>query len=145
MNPPYWVDFYKNAAKGNTPPVIKFSESGPEMTGPPTSIALNLTATVNQPLTLKLWAKDKPNTYDPEEAAARLRSRGRGRGRAQPPTTPIQCGKAAVRQTRNSAPRRVGTRRYTESFLGRNRTLESALDEPAVAAVVAKWSATRRP
>jgi hypothetical protein len=82
MNPPYWVDFYKNAAKGNTPPVIKFSESGPELTGPPLGVALTLTATVNQPLTLKLWAKDKPNTYDPEDSLPpELRSRGRGRGR----------------------------------------------------------------
>jgi hypothetical protein len=82
MNPPYWVDFYKNAAKGNTPPVIKFSENGAELTGPPTSVALNLTATVNQPLTLKLWAKDKPNTYDPEDTLPpELRSKGRGRGR----------------------------------------------------------------
>jgi hypothetical protein len=82
VNPPYWVDFYKNAAKGNTPPVIKFSESGPEMTGPPIGVALTLTATVNQPLTLKLWAKDKPNTYDPEDTLPpELRSRGRGRGR----------------------------------------------------------------
>ena len=82
MNPPYWVDFYRNAAKGNTPPVIKFSENGAELTGPPTSVALNLTATVNQPLTLKLWAKDKPNTYDPEDTLPpELRSKGRGRGR----------------------------------------------------------------
>jgi hypothetical protein len=82
MNPPYWVDFYKNAAKGNTPPVIKFSENGAELTGPPTGVALNLTATVNQPVTLKLWAKDKPNTYDPEDTLPpELRSRGRGRGR----------------------------------------------------------------
>jgi hypothetical protein len=81
MNPPYWVDFYRNAAKGNTPPVIKFAENGPELTGPPTSVALNLTATVNQPLTLKLWARDKPNAYDPEEGLPpELRSRGRGRG-----------------------------------------------------------------
>jgi hypothetical protein len=82
INPPYWVDFYRNAAKGNTPPVIKFSENGPELTGPPLGVALNLTATVNQPLTLKLWAKDKPNTYDPEEGLPpELKSRGRGRGR----------------------------------------------------------------
>jgi hypothetical protein len=54
---PYWVDFYKNAAKGNTPPVIKFSPDGPEMTGPPRAVALTLNATVGQPLTLKLWAK----------------------------------------------------------------------------------------
>ncbi len=33
-NPPYWVDFFKNAAKGNTPPVIKFAENGPETVRP---------------------------------------------------------------------------------------------------------------
>jgi hypothetical protein len=49
LNPPYWVDFYKNAAKGNTPPVVKFSPEGPEMTGPPSAIALTLNATVGQP------------------------------------------------------------------------------------------------
>jgi hypothetical protein len=81
MNPPYWVDFFKNAAKGNTPPVIKFAENGPEITGPPTGVALNLNAAVNQPLTLTLWAKDKPNTYDPEEALPpELRTPARGRG-----------------------------------------------------------------
>jgi hypothetical protein len=85
LNKPYWVDFYKNAAKGNTPPVIKFAENGEEFTGPPTKVALNLTATVGQPLTLKLWAKDKPNTYDPEDSLPpELRSRGRGRGGAAP-------------------------------------------------------------
>src|SRR5216684_788152 len=84
VNPPYWVDFFKNAAKGNTPPVISFAENGPELTGPPTGVALNLSATVNQPLTLKLWAKDKPNTYDPEGSLPpelRTPARGRGRGR----------------------------------------------------------------
>src|SRR5215831_10632742 len=49
VNPPYWVDFYENWAKGNTPPVIKFAENGPELVGPPTGVALNLTASVNQP------------------------------------------------------------------------------------------------
>jgi hypothetical protein len=99
-NPPYWVDFYKNAAKGNTPPVIKFSENGPELTGPPTSVALNLTATVNQPLPLKLWAKDKPNTYDPEDTLPpELRSRGRGRGRGTTDTAtadPNAAGRGAA-------------------------------------------------
>jgi hypothetical protein len=90
---PYWVDFYKNAAKGNTPPVIKFAESGPEFSGPPVGMALTLTGTVGQPLPLTLWAKDRPDTYDPEEdlpadqrTAARdnaaLAARGRGRGDA---------------------------------------------------------------
>jgi len=97
LNKPYWVDFYKNAAKGNTPPVIKFAEDGEEMTGPPTKIALNLTATVGQPLTLKLWAKDKPNTYDPEDSLPpELRSRGRGRGGADTPDA-AAAGRGAAR------------------------------------------------
>ena len=81
LNPPYWVDFFKNAAKGNTPPVIKFAANGPEFSGPPKGIATSLTATVGQPLTLTLWAKDRPNTYDPEEdlpPSARTPARGRG-------------------------------------------------------------------
>jgi hypothetical protein len=92
LNPPYWIDFYKNAAKGNTPPVIKFAENGPELSGPPTGIAVNLNASVGQPLPLTLWAKDRPDTYDPEEdLPADQRGRGRdtaaarGRGRGDAP------------------------------------------------------------
>jgi hypothetical protein len=96
LNPPYWVDFYKNAAKGNTPPVVKLSPDGPEMSGPPTKVALNLTATVGQPLTLTLWAKDHPNTYDPEDSLPpELRSRGRGRGGAAPADGAARGGAAA--------------------------------------------------
>lgn len=101
LNPPYWVDFYKNAAKGNTPPVIKFAPDGPEMTGPPTKVALNLTATVGQPLKLTLWAKDRPNTYDPEDSLPpELRSRGRGRGGA---TTDGAAGGGAAAGTPDTA------------------------------------------
>jgi hypothetical protein len=81
LNPPYWIDFYKNAAKGNTPPVIKFAADGPELSGPPTGVATSLTATVGEPLPLTLWAKDRANTYDPEEGLppeARTTARGRG-------------------------------------------------------------------
>lgn len=89
---PYWVDFYKNAAKGNTPPVIKFSESGPEHSGPPAGITTSLTASVGQALPLTLWAKDTPDTYDPEadlppEQRTRDRdnaARARGRGAVTP-------------------------------------------------------------
>ena len=90
---PYWIDFYKNAAKGNTPPVIKFTESGPELSGPVVGIPLSLNATVGQPLTLTLWAKDHPDTYDPEADLPpdqRTRDRdnaaraARGRGDAAP-------------------------------------------------------------
>jgi len=81
-NPPYFVDFFENWAKGNTPPVIKFAQDGPEFVGPPVGVVLNLTATVNQPLKLTRWAKDKPNTFDPEESLPPELRRGRGgRGR----------------------------------------------------------------
>ncbi|MEQ1907408.1 MAG: hypothetical protein ABMA15_01210 [Vicinamibacterales bacterium] len=91
LTPPYFIDFYKNAAKGNTPPVIKFAESGPELSGPSIGMATSLNASVGQALPLTLWAKDIPDTYDPEadlpadqrtrdrdNAAAAARGRGRG-------------------------------------------------------------------
>ncbi|MFN7981647.1 MAG: hypothetical protein U0Q11_07290 [Vicinamibacterales bacterium] len=98
---PYWIDFYKNAAKGNTPPVIKFAEAGPEMSGPPTGVATSLTATVGQPLALSLWAKDTPDTYDPEAdlpADQRTRDRdnaNRGRGRGPAPNFDVSAAAGA--------------------------------------------------
>jgi hypothetical protein len=80
LSQPYWIDFYKNAAKGNTPPVIKFAPDGPEYSGPPAGVALTMTATVGQPLKLTLWAKDRPNTYDPEEGLPPEARTARGRG-----------------------------------------------------------------
>jgi hypothetical protein len=63
MNPPYWIDFYKNGANGNEPPRIKFSPTGPELIGPPREkFVQTLTATVGQPLDLTAWAADQPPT-----------------------------------------------------------------------------------
>jgi hypothetical protein len=59
-NPPYWIDFFTNAASGNQPPTIKFAPDGPLHTGPPLGMALSLTAAVHQPLPLRLWASDAP-------------------------------------------------------------------------------------
>jgi hypothetical protein len=67
LNPPYWIDYFKHGASGNEPPVIKFSEIGPEMTGPPVTQAAALAGTVGQPVPLKLWVRDAPPTYDPTE------------------------------------------------------------------------------
>lgn len=90
MVAPYWIDFYKNAAKGNTPPIVKFEQAGPEHAGPPTGIAASLTATVGQALPITLWTRDVPDTYDPEselpedqrtrdrDNAARARGNARG-------------------------------------------------------------------
>ena len=49
LNPPYFLDFFKNAASGNEPPVIRFAPDGPALTGPPLGIAQTLSGTVGQP------------------------------------------------------------------------------------------------
>jgi hypothetical protein len=59
-NPPYWIDFFAHAASGNQPPVIRFSPDGPATSGPPLGAAQTLSATVGQPVTLRLWASDSP-------------------------------------------------------------------------------------
>jgi hypothetical protein len=66
MNPPYRVDFFRHAGSGNTPPAVKFAPEGPELVGPPRGIAQTLTATVGQPLLLKLWVRDQPSVYPNE-------------------------------------------------------------------------------
>ena len=63
LNPPYWIDFFKNGANGNEPPRIKFSDNGPELIGPPREkFVQTLNATVGQPLELTAWAADQPPT-----------------------------------------------------------------------------------
>jgi hypothetical protein len=84
-NPPYWIDFFKNAATENQPPVIRFSQEGPTMTGPPLGFAQTLSATVGQPLTLRLWASDAPTLRKgAEDQLAAIRSSG-NRADAPPP------------------------------------------------------------
>lgn len=56
---PLWeVSPYRNNAEGNTPPVLRFSPEGPELTGPPLGIAQSLKGKVNEPVTLAVWAAD---------------------------------------------------------------------------------------
>jgi hypothetical protein len=70
MQKDYQIEPYKDAAQGNTPPVLKFSANGPAMQGPPLAVAATLNATVGQPLTLTVWATDDgvvdPNRRVPE-------------------------------------------------------------------------------
>jgi hypothetical protein len=79
LNPQYFIEPFKNIANGNTPPLIRFSESAPILQGPPRTMAQTLDATANQPVPLTLWASDLPPTYDattntfltPEEVAVK--------------------------------------------------------------------------
>ncbi|MBY0492610.1 MAG: hypothetical protein K2Y23_00215 [Cyanobacteria bacterium] len=70
LNPPYWIEFFKNTANGNEPPRIKFGPAAPEYIGPPREkIVATLNATVGAPLDLTAWAADQPPTIKFEEGA----------------------------------------------------------------------------
>ena len=62
LNPQYEISPFKDLAMGNTPPVLKFSPTGPELTGPPRGTAASYTASTTQPATIEFVATDKGNT-----------------------------------------------------------------------------------
>jgi hypothetical protein len=68
LNPLYEVEPYKEAAQGNTPPVLKLDPNGKAFQGPPRGIAATLNAVVTEPLTLTLWATDD-GVIDPDRKA----------------------------------------------------------------------------
>ncbi len=81
----YEVEPYREPAQGNTPPVVKFSPNGDLQQGPPLGISAEYEATVNEPLTITLWATDDgqvdPNRRALEGAPVRIRwSHHRGAG-----------------------------------------------------------------
>lgn len=71
LNPKYQIDPFKDAAMGNTPPALKFSETGPGLTGPPRGFALTLSAAVGQAVSFPVWASDEAgHEEDPSAIAA---------------------------------------------------------------------------
>jgi hypothetical protein len=75
LNPPYWIDFFKHAANGNTPPIVRFATDGPELVGPPLGTAQSLNAAIGEPITLRLWASDAPALLpDSAEELAAIRA-----------------------------------------------------------------------
>lgn len=58
LNPLYEVEPFKDAAQGNTPPVLRFEPDGASLTGPPTGIAASFETAMPGPLTLTVWASD---------------------------------------------------------------------------------------
>src|SRR5437660_6384602 len=55
----YVVEPFEDAANKNTPPTLKFKESGETFTGPPSTIAEKYTATAGAPLAITVWATDE--------------------------------------------------------------------------------------
>lgn len=67
----YQIEPYKDAAMGNTPPVIKFEANGPALQGPPAPLAqaFAMTATANEATPVTLWVTDDGNDEPPQAAA----------------------------------------------------------------------------
>ncbi len=90
LNPPYWIDFFKNGANGNEPPRLKFSAAGPELIGPPREkFVQTLSATVGQPLDLTAWAADQPPTITFEAEGGAAAGAGGAQTRKPPANEPL--------------------------------------------------------
>ncbi len=65
LNPLWEVEPYKDAAQGNTPPLVRFAPDGPALQGPPRGMSASIEGTVDAPVTLTVWATDDA-VIDPE-------------------------------------------------------------------------------
>jgi hypothetical protein len=94
----YQVEPWKDAAQGNTPPVLRLSPDGPALQGPPAGYAASLTAHVGQTLALTVWATDDgivdPNRKVPEwpVSVSWFKHRGPGAVTFTPAKPPIDRG-----------------------------------------------------
>ena len=76
LNPLYKLDFFKHAANGNEPPVVRVSRSGAPHSGPPQGFAESLSGAVGRPVPLTLWVSDVPTIRpDASDEIAAIRSR----------------------------------------------------------------------
>lgn len=75
LNREYNMNLYKEDANGNEPPKMKLGANDPMVSGPIGGFAQTLTASVGQPLPLKLWTSDAPATEKNWESI--LSARGR--------------------------------------------------------------------
>ena len=58
LQPPYFIEPFKDAANNNEPTTIRFAPAGAGFTGPPVGIAHTMTATVGTPVELRVWTSD---------------------------------------------------------------------------------------
>jgi hypothetical protein len=56
----YEVEPLRDAATGNTPPLLRFDPQGPSHTGPPRGTTASLSATSGLPATLTVWLAHEP-------------------------------------------------------------------------------------
>jgi hypothetical protein len=106
---PEWVvEPFKDAASGNTPPVLKFEQAGRTFTGPPAAVAAQYQTALPDPLALTTWVTDQgptinvepPPPVDPAGPERGRGGRGRGAGGINPPLSvawSVFRGPAAVK------------------------------------------------
>jgi hypothetical protein len=110
LNPLWVVEPFKDAALGNTPPVVKFDPEGKPFQGPPHGIAASFTARVGNPLMLTVWVTDDgrrppeaPPSNNPMATVTWSKFRGPGEiafGTSRPPD--IASGKTTITATFNA-------------------------------------------
>lgn len=68
----YQIEPFLDAAMGNKPPVIKFTEKGPEQTGPPAPLAqaFAISGAVGEAVPIKYWITDDGNDEPPTGGSA---------------------------------------------------------------------------
>jgi len=84
----YQIEPYLDAAMGNKPPVIRFSEKGEALTGPPKlSASGTASGVVGEPVTLSYWVTDDGHEETPTGGSAAAPPPG-GAAAAGPPRRP---------------------------------------------------------
>ena len=79
----YIVEPLEDPANKNTPPKLRFKESGEPVIGPPKGVAEKYAATVGAPLAITVWASDEgPKINVPETTGRGRRGRGAAGGDA---------------------------------------------------------------
>ena len=120
--------------------MIKFSESGAELTGPPTERRAEPDCDRESAADAQALGQDKPNTYDPSTLPPELRSKVADAD-GRPPTTPIRMRRPAAALARMPlAVAVVADAAIHKTGISRPRqdARIQALDEPAVVAVAAE-------
>lgn len=111
LHPNWQIDALEGeAGSGNTPPILKFAENGPEGAGPGGITGPPLTAAVGQPLSITIFAKDDGKSAGSVATAGRgavpvtltwFKHQGPGTVKFAPPTArvPVAGGSATTMAT----------------------------------------------
>jgi hypothetical protein len=110
LHPDWQIDALEGEAGGNTPPVLRLAENGPEGRGPLGVTAGPLSALVGQPLALTIWATDDGQAWGSIGSAGKqgvpvtltyFKHQGLGQVRFSTPRDSVDYrgGRATVRAT----------------------------------------------